>query len=182
MKHQPFESWLYERETLSKDQNRELEQHLEICDRCRAFATAWTDIESQLFSASIVAPAPGFSQRWRVRLADHRRRVNHRQMGAMLLTTTVGLAVLLVLFGAELLPLLQSAIPTLVAWGGKVANLVANLNVFRLVMGILVEATLENIPLAYRVGLPLCLAGLAAFWIFSLHRLNDRRIKKGVIS
>jgi predicted anti-sigma-YlaC factor YlaD len=182
MKHQPYESWLYERETLTKDQARDLEDHLEICDSCRALATAWADIEGQLFSASLVAPAPGFSRRWRARLADHRRRVNHRQMGALFLTTAVGLAVLSVLFGVEILPLLQPAIPTLVEWGGKVANLVANLNVFRLVMGILVEASLENIPLVYRVVLPLSLAVLAAFWVFSLHRLNDRRIKKGVIS
>ncbi len=176
MKHQPFESWLYERETLSRDQARDLENHLEICDSCRALATAWMDIEGQLFSASLVAPASGFSQRWRSRLADHRHRVNHRQMSAMLLTTTVGLAVLSVLFGAELLSLLQPAVPTLVAWGGKVANIVANLNLFRLIMGILVEVTLESIPLVYRVVLPFSLAGLAAFWVVSLHRLSYRRI------
>lgn len=178
MKHQPFEFWIYERETLSRDQAEDLEDHLEICDSCRALATAWMDIEGQIFSASLVAPAPGFSQRWRSRLADHRRQVNHRQMSAMLLTTTVGLAVLSVLFGAELLPLLQPAVPTLVAWGGKVASLVANLNLFRLIMGILVEATLESIPLMYRVVLPLSLAGLAAFWVVSLHRLSYRRIRK----
>lgn len=178
MKHQPFEFWIYERETLSRDQAEDLEDHLEICDSCRALATAWMDIEGQIFSASLVAPAPGFSQRWRSRLADHRRQVNHRQMSAMLLTTTVGLAVLSVLFGAELLPLLQPAVPTLVAWGGKVASLVANLNLFRLIMGILVEATLESIPLMYRVVLPLSLAGLAALWVVSLHRLSYRRIRK----
>lgn len=182
MKHQPFESWLYERETLTKDQTRDLEDHLEICASCRALATAWGDVEGQLLSASLIAPAPGFSRRWRTYLADHRRRISHRQMGVLLLTTAVGLAVLSVLFGAELLPSLQQAVPTLVSWVGKVANLVANLNVFRLVMGILVEATLENIPLVYRVVLPLSLAGLAAFWVFSLYRLNYRRITKGVIS
>jgi predicted anti-sigma-YlaC factor YlaD len=178
MKHQPFESWLYERETLSRDQAMDLENHLEICDSCRALSTAWMDIENQLFSASLVAPAPGFSQRWRSRLIDHRRQVYHRQMSAMLLTTTAGLAVLSVLFGAELLPLLQPAVPTLVAWGGKVANFVANLNLFRLIMGILLEATLESIPLVYRLVLPLGLSGLAAFWVLSLHRLSYRRMRK----
>ena len=178
MKHQPFESWLYERETLSRDQARDLENHLENCDSCRTLATAWMDIEGRLLSTSLVAPAPGFSQRWLARLSDHRRQVNHRQMSAMLLTTTIGLAVLSVLFGAELLPLLQPLVPTLVAWGGKVANLVANLNLFRVIMGILVEATVESIPLAYRVVLPFSLAGLAAFWVLSLHRLSYRRIRK----
>ena len=178
MKHQPFESWLYERETLSKDQARDLENHLENCDSCRTLATAWMDIEGQLFSTSLVAPAPGFTQRWRARLADHRQQVNHRQMGAMLLTTATGLAVLSILFGAELLTLAQPAIPTIVAWGGKLANFVANLNMFRLIMGILVEATVESIPLAYRVVLPFSLAGLTAFWVLSLHRLSYRRIRK----
>jgi hypothetical protein len=178
MKHQPFESWLYERETLSQDQARDLKDHLEICERCNTLATAWMDIEGQLFSASLIAPAPGFSRRWRSRIADHRRQVNYRQMSAMLLTTTVGLAVLSVLFGAELLPLVQPVVPTLVAWGGKVANFIANLNMFRLIMGILVETTVESIPLAYRVVLPFSLAGLSAFWVLSLHRLSYRRIRK----
>jgi hypothetical protein len=96
----------------------------------------------------------------------------------MLLTTTIGLTVLSVLFGAELLTLLQPAVPTLVVWGGKVANFVANLNLFRVIMGILVEATLESIPLVYRVVLPFSLAGLAAFWVVSIHRLSYRRIRK----
>lgn len=178
MKHQPFESWLYEREMLSQDQARDLKDHLEICERCSTLATAWMDIEGQLFSASLIAPAPGFSQRWRARLADHQRQANQRQMSAMLLTTTVGLAGLSILFGAELLSLLQPAIPTLVAWGGKVASLVANLNLFRLIMSILVEATVESVPLVYRVVLPFSLVGLAAFWVVTLHRLSFRRIRK----
>jgi predicted anti-sigma-YlaC factor YlaD len=178
MRHQPFESWLYERETLSRDQTRDLENHLENCDSCRTLANAWMDIEGQLFSTSQVAPAPGFTQRWRARLADHQQQVNHRQMGAMLLTTATGLAVLSVLFGAELLQIVQPAIPTIVAWGGKVANFFANLNMFRLIMGILVEATVESIPLAYRVVLPFSLAGLAAVWVLSLHRLSYRMIRK----
>jgi anti-sigma factor RsiW len=178
MKHQPYESWLFEQESLSQDQSRELEDHLEICDSCHALATAWKDIEGKLLSASPVAPAPGFTQRWRSRLADHRRRTSQLQMSAMLLTTTIGSAALAFLFGVELLPLLQSAVPAFVAWSGKVVNFVANLNPFRMVIGILIEAALENIPLVYRVSLPLCLAGLAALWVVSLHRLSYQRIRK----
>jgi hypothetical protein len=178
MKHQPFETWIYERETLSQDQTRNLENHLEICERCSALATSWMDVEDQLFSASLIAPAPGFSRRWRSRLVDHRHQVSHRQMSAMLLTTTVGLAVLSILFGAELLPILQPVIPALAAWGVKVATFVANLNIFRMIMGILLEATVESVPLVYRVVLPFSLAGLAAFWVVSLYRLSFRRIRK----
>lgn len=178
MKHQPYESWLFEQETLSQDQARELEDHLEICAGCHTLATAWKDIEGQLLSASMVAPAPGFTQRWRSRLADHNRRTGQLQMGAVLLATTIGSAALAFLFGVELLPLLQSAVPAFVAWSGKFAIFVANLSPFRTVIGILIEAALENIPLIYRVSLPLCLAGLTAFWVVSLHRLNYRRIRK----
>ena len=178
MKHQPFESWLYERKTLSQDQTRDLESHLEVCDSCRALATAWMEIEGQLFSASLIAPTSGFSHRWRSRLADYQRQINHRQMSAILLTTTVGLAMLSVLFGAELLSLLRPVVPTLMEWGGKVANLIANLNLFRLIVSILVEATVESVPLVYRVVLPFSLAGMAAFWVLSLHRLNFRRMRK----
>jgi hypothetical protein len=178
MKHQPYESWLFEQETLSQDQSRELRDHLEICDGCHALATAWKDVEGQLMSSSLITPAPGFTQRWRSRLADHRRRTSQLQMSAVLLTTTIGSAALAFLFGAELLPLLQSAIPAFVAWSGKVANVFANLSPFQKVISILIEATLEKIPLIYQVTLPLCLAGLAALWVVSLHRFKYRRIRK----
>jgi hypothetical protein len=168
MKHQPYESWLFEQETLSQDQSRELRDHLEICDGCHALATAWKDVEGQLMSSSLITPAPGFTQ----------RRTSQLQMSAVLLTTTIGSAALAFLFGAELLPLLQSAIPAFVAWSGKVANVFANLSPFQKVISILIEATLEKIPLIYQVTLPLCLAGLAALWVVSLHRLKYRRIRK----
>jgi predicted anti-sigma-YlaC factor YlaD len=178
MKHQPFEYWLFERKALSRDQARDLEDHLATCDSCRALANAWTSIEDQIHSASMIAPVPGFTQRWRSRLADHRRWTNQRQMSAVLLTTTLGLVGLAILFGVELLPLLQPAIPTLMAWGSKVANLVANLNLFRMIISILIDATIDSIPLVYQVSLPLCLAGLAALWVVSLHRFSYRRIRK----
>lgn len=178
MKHQPYEFWLFERKTLSRDQARDLEDHLATCEDCRALANAWTNIEGQILSASMVEPLPGFTQRWRSRLADHRRRTNQRQMSAVLITTALGLVSLALLFGAELLPLLQPVIPDLMAWGSKVANFVANLNLFRMIMGILIDASIDRIPLVYRVTLPLGLAGLAAFWVVSIHRLSYRRIRK----
>jgi len=178
MKHQPYEFWLFERKTLSSDEARDLEDHLTTCDNCRALANVWTNIEDQILSASLVAPLPGFTQRWRSRLADHRRRTHQRQMSAVLFTTALGLVGLAFLFGTELLPLFQPAIPTLMVWGSKVANLIANLHLFRMIMGILLDASIDSIPLVYRVSLPLSLAGLATLWVVSINRFRYRRIRK----
>lgn len=178
MKHQPFDMWLFEEEALSPDQDKALAEHLESCEHCRVLAAAWSAVEDQILSTSQIEPAPGFTQRWRVRLADDRHRVGQRQLGAVLLSTTVGLVTLALLFGAQLLPLLQPAIPAITQWFSKIVGVVAHLNLVREIFSVLFEIMVEGIPIVYRVTLPISLAGLSTLWIVSLYRLNFQNLRR----
>jgi len=178
MKHQPFDMWLFEEEALSPDQGRALAEHLESCEHCRTLAAAWSAVEGQILSTSQIEPAPGFTQRWRVRLADDNRRSGQRQLGAVLLSMTVGLVTLTLLFGAQLLPLLKPAIPIITQWFSKIVGVIGHLNLVREILGVLFKIMVEDIPMVYRVALPISLAGLSALWIVSLHRLSFQNLRR----
>ena len=178
MNHQPFDMWLFEEETLSPDQDRALAEHLVSCEHCRVLASAWRAVEGQLLSTSQIEPAPGFTQRWRTCLANDRHRVGQRQLGTLLLSTTVGLVTLTLLFGAQLLPLLQPVIPAIAQWFSKIVGVVAHLNLVREIFSVLLEIMVEGIPIVYRVILPISLIGLSAMWIFSLYRLSFQNLRR----
>jgi len=178
MKHLPYDTWLFEGEALSPDQDRALAEHLESCEHCRTLAAAWSAVEGQLLSTSQIEPAPGFTQRWRASLADDRHQVGQRQLGTVLLSTTVGLVTLALLFGAQLLPLLQPVIPTITQWFSKIVAVVAHLNLVREIFSVLLEIMVEGIPIVYRVILPISLAGLSALWIVSLYRLSFQNLRR----
>jgi hypothetical protein len=178
MNHQPFDMWLFEEEALSPDQDRALADHLESCEHCRALAAAWRAVEGQLHSTSQIEPAPGFTQRWLASLADDRQRAGQRQLSIVLLSTTIGLVTLTLLFGAQLLPLLQPVIPAITQWFSKIIGVIAHLNLVGEIYSILFEIMVEGIPIVYRVALPISLAGLSAMWIVSLYRLSFQNLRR----
>ena len=178
MNHQPFDKWLFEEEALSPDQGRALAEHLESCEHCHTLAAAWKAVEGQLLATSQIGPAPGFTQRWRASLADSRRRVGQRQLSTVLLATTVGLATLTLLFGAQLLPLLQPVIPAITQWFSQIVAVIAHFNLVREIFSILLEIMVEGIPIVYRVTLPISLTGLSAMWIVSLYRLGFQNLRR----
>ncbi len=91
-----------------------MQEHLENCTSCRSLAEAWKGAESQLRSAEIIAPQPGFTLRWEMRLKDETRRLHRRQSLAML---GFSIAAVIMLFGSLAIlswPALQS--PSLLLW------------------------------------------------------------------
>ena len=178
MNHQPFDVWLFEEEALSPDQDRALAEHLASCEYCRALAAARRAVDDQLRSTSQIRPAPGFTQRWRACLAENRHRMGQCQLCTVLLSTTVGLITLTLLFGAQLLPLLQPVIPAITQWFSKIVGVIAHLNLVRDILGVLFEIMVEGIPIVYRVVLPVSIAGLSAGWIVSLYRLSLQNLRR----
>ncbi len=73
MNHQLFEKWLLARETLSPDQEQQLQGHLEQCTKCRSQAAAWDQVAIQLTKVEFVTPRPGFSKRWLASLPERKR-------------------------------------------------------------------------------------------------------------
>ncbi len=98
MEHEPYEEWLLSGEELSTDQQLQLENHLASCADCARLATGWQAIHQALISNLEVAePEPGFSDRWKERLAD-RRAAQHIRMTWIALLVCVG-GIVLTLIG-----------------------------------------------------------------------------------
>lgn len=72
LEHQPFESWLLSGEPLNPEQAQALKEHLDGCPACRSLTTAWSEVTRFIQAVQPVQPAPGFSARWQVRLAEQR--------------------------------------------------------------------------------------------------------------
>ena len=114
MNHQPYETWLFQDEPLSQEQNVALRAHLDQCQHCEKMSKAWKGLAWQLGRSEMLSPNTGFSQRWKLRLEAEKNRLHRRQslyfLGFSLFAAGV-LAFGLVLY---LLPFIQS--PRLLVW------------------------------------------------------------------
>lgn len=79
MSHQPFETWILDHETLAPEDRRSLQTHLENCKQCQRLQERWGVVRHELRARTMVAPAPGFAQRWQAGLAERRAREQRRQ-------------------------------------------------------------------------------------------------------
>jgi predicted nucleic acid-binding Zn ribbon protein len=104
MSHQPYETWIADEASLSSEQRRELQQHLQVCPECYQLQLALHAVEDLMLCAPIAAPQAGFSQRWRSHLAERLTEEQRRQTRRMFLTLIISaLLVLLVLVNRVML-------------------------------------------------------------------------------
>ncbi|MCL4562528.1 MAG: hypothetical protein M1281_18190 [Chloroflexi bacterium] len=73
MKHLPYEGWLLSEEELTVEEERTLRMHLDSCAACSRLATALQAVEQEFTTIPLVAPAPGFGQRWQAALVEKTR-------------------------------------------------------------------------------------------------------------
>ncbi len=184
MTHQPYLNWMMvdpdqPDEALRPEQAVALQQHLESCLECSRLALAWQAVERELKQPEQVAPASGFSARWRARL-DTERSVRQRQHGYRLLALNIGLA----LAGLALLvvlawPLLKS--PQLFLWT-TVYQVVRWFSILSAARGF-IESLLQSVYLGPTPTLILMAGGLVSLagalglaWGASMHWLLQPRL------
>lgn len=178
MKHQPYEEWILQDDELSPEQQRSLDEHLSRCEQCASLLRAWRDLESRFTTAKLLAPAPGFSGRWREHLAYRRRRRARRQSYAVVVGTFGGLIALAALLFLQLYPYMQQFIQTSLRLSGEVASVLVNLKLVADVLLLVAGASIRNAPLLYRFTIPLVFVGFAYLWLQSIHRMGIVRIRK----
>jgi hypothetical protein len=71
MNHQPYRSWLLAEQDLTVEQSSALQEHLRSCEACRRLESSWKELEAIIDRSALLAPAPGFVERWQVRLVEH---------------------------------------------------------------------------------------------------------------
>lgn len=172
MKHLPYEAWVFEDGPLSPRDAEELQSHLEKCEHCSGLAAAMGEVTHHLTSAPTVAPAPGFTARWRARLDAKRAKVGHRNLNLVVIFITIGLVVLNVLIGSELIPLITPIATEVFEWAGNVINIIARINLVREILSVLVDNFYTAVPLIYRLALPTALAALFVVWFISIQKLG----------
>lgn len=167
MNHQPFENWLLEEEPLTSQQQRDLQNHLRGCRVCSGIA----DSRIALHSTHLAAPAPGFTDRFRPRLAAWRRAQQRQQVIGTFLLVLIGVGLLYALAG----PAMLEAVRSPAAWLGEVTVLAVEMltlvSVFGHVGGILLRLVPANLPSTAWPAVVLVGAALAATWIVAMRRL-----------
>lgn len=173
MNHRPFEDWLLEDEHLSLQQQRELQIHLRSCTTCAAVASS----NLALHSKHMAAPEPGFTERFRPRLAEWKREQLRRQAIGTVILVLAGLGLLYTLAG----PLMIQAVRSPAAWFSQATSYVVGLltmaSILEQVGGILFRSFTGLIP-ASAWGAMVAASGLFALaWIFAMRRLS--RVPQG---
>lgn len=167
MSHQPFENWLLDEEPLTSQQQRDLQNHLRGCTVCSGIA----DSRIALHSTHLAAPVPGFTDRFRPRLAAWRRMQQRRQAIGTFLLVLIGVGLLYALAGPAMLEAARSP----AAWLGEVTfyavEMVTLVSVIGHVGGILLRLLPVVLPSTAWPAVMLLGGMLAAIWIGTMRRL-----------
>lgn len=95
MNHQPYETWIFDTNELTENQEIELRKHLAECGDCRKTHAAWHAVEHRLATAPMAAPQPGFAKRWKEGLElRHRREAMHQARRLFSIFTMLALVLL----------------------------------------------------------------------------------------
>lgn len=96
MNHYPYEEMIFSDAELSREEQFELQQHVQKCESCNQLAAAWRAVNYDLEASTMVVPAPHFVNRWQARLEMDRLATHNKQNRLMLVITW---SALLIVFG-----------------------------------------------------------------------------------
>ena len=179
MKHPPFDSWLFDSESLAPDEGAALEQHLAGCAECRALSEAWRGVESRMLASKPVDPGPGFVSRWQLRLAQAQAKRRTRRTWAVLAATVSGATILAPIFGLRLWALINAPTEAALQWLERLRSLSAQLETLRSFFTFILR-TLQDVPALWLVGLLLAALWVSGLWAGLLYRLAFKTIPNGV--
>lgn len=167
MNHQPFETWIFMQEELSDAEAASLQEHLHTCDPCHGLAAAWRQVEPVIQTAGVVAPAPGFINRWQLRLEKERLALQRRQ-SLLVFGFGMGAALFfLILLAVTILTTINSPVDWFLMIASRLAALFLLADVFQDAFSILSSA----VPISWLAAGGVIVAALCLLWIFSLQRL-----------
>lgn len=169
MSHQPFETWIFEETTLSLEERRRLQAHLDDCGQCQRIDQRWQAARQQLRAHAMVAPAPGFTQRWQAGLTARKAHEQRRQAWRIFSGLLGGAALVLSLLGGRLLATTSAA-----QWlSAFIGTLSSSLAFFQMVLYMgqrWLAVTPPALHLALWIYLTMTLCGVILIWAAVLWR------------
>jgi predicted anti-sigma-YlaC factor YlaD len=174
MDHEQARIQLLEGAPPDSDASRLLDDHLAQCAECRAFAAGWAAANRALRGQSVLAPAPGFPQRWLARLELARRRRHRRQMGLALGLSMLGSVSTFVLLAWWVLAspgeLMDVILSQLVRLDFQIWFVLDLIRIFVGALPLLASVALAWAGLAIGLGLIMLYTGFSALWTASFYR------------
>ena len=179
MKHPLYDTWLFDPENLTTEQGEALKQHLSDCADCRSLFDAWHTVEGRMLAAEPVAPKPGFTIRWQLRLPQALARRRRRQIVAVLAPTASIALALSVVLGMWLWAGLSAPTDVALAWLARLQVISASLEALRGFLPIAVRA-LQNVHALWWVAMALAGLWFSGLWAGLLYRVAFKTIPNGV--
>jgi hypothetical protein len=168
MDHRPFEDWLLNNQTLSADENRQLNTHLQGCSSCTALA----EVNLALKSVKMVAPAAGFADRFQIRLEAQKKALRRRNFwGFMVLTVSV-LSGLVWIAVPLLKNMIQSPLDVLTSWLSTVVSIWASGEALFQGGRVILKVLPGFIPVYVWIVVLLVAGGWSLLWVFSLKKFT----------
>lgn len=173
--HQPFEDWVYSRETISSQEELALQEHLKQCASCQNLVDTLTEVELCLKAEPVLTPEAGFTARWHTRLAEQRARQQKRQTISFMVFSIIGVVILLVMLVIFMMPVLRSPYPFLLAMAYQITLIYAFLTTFTQAGITVVLTMVKVIPPMVWVGAMIVMLGLVGFWMIAFEKLVYQR-------
>jgi hypothetical protein len=174
MNHLPFEDWLLDEQPLTPEQERDLQTHLLICNSCTAIAKS----NLALRSRPIVAPAPGFADRFQMRMARRYAEQRVRQTIGTIMLVLGGVALFLWLAGPIVLDALSSPAQWLTTAVGYTLFILTSIQVLNEIGSILFRVLPTLVSPEQWFTLILVAFGIGTLWIVLVRR--DVNLPQGV--
>lgn len=176
MNHQPFEEWLLNNTTITREQKRELDAHVRTCAYCAALMKT----DKVLRDLRLAAPASGFLSRFEARLAARKAEERKRKLFGLIFFALAGSALLIWAASPYFAGFFASPagwISALVEWGMfLLTTLIASAQAGAVILDVLTRLLP---PFAWLV-LVSGAAGVSLFWSISIWRFSQRGVPQGV--
>jgi len=174
MNHQPFETWLLEEQTITPEQKRVLQSHLQVCKYC----TALYETGAALQSKQMASPAPGFTVRFKKRLAVQRLAARRHKFWGLIVLILGALVLLFGLAGSTVLSIVNSPAEWLTLGIGYLLFIITSLQAFTEFGLVLLRVAPSFIPPLGWMVIGSAVAGLSLLWTVSIWRFT--RLPRGV--
>jgi hypothetical protein len=168
MDHRPFEDWLLNNQTLSADEKRQLNTHLQGCSSCTALA----EVNLALKSAKMVAPAAGFTDRFQTRLEAQKKALRRRNFWGFLVLTASVLSGLVWMAVPLLKSMIQSPMDVVTSWLSTVVSIWASGEALFQGGRVILKVLPGFIPVYVWIVVLLVAGGWSLLWVFSLKKFT----------